>query len=99
MYYESGGKPDVVSKSGAVGLMQIMAKDTSSVMPYLFVNRPMSSELKNPAFNILWGVDYLATLYHHWGESWREALHHYGPIGIGYDYADFVLNLYAQSKR
>lgn len=99
VFYESGGKPEVVSRSGAVGLTQVMASDTASVMPHLFRNRPTSAELKNPEFNIRWGVHYLATLYHRWGETWREALYHYGPIGLGYDYADFVLSLWKQSKN
>ncbi len=99
MFYESGGKSDVISRSGAVGLMQVMSRDTSSVMPHLFKNRPTSAELKNPEFNIRWGVHYLAILYHYWGENWREALYHYGPIDVGYSYSDFVLNLYAQSKN
>jgi len=92
---ESGGQPEVISSSGAVGLMQVMPRDGISasfmcINGPCFANRPTIEELKDPAFNIDFGVRYLSGLVEKWGDI-REALYHYGPMDVGYSYADKVL--------
>lgn len=98
IYVESFGREWVVSKSGACGLMQIMARDSSQVRPWLFRDRPTCDELKDPEFNVGWGVQYLATLYHIYDNDWREALMHYGPLYRGYEYADQVIALWHEDE-
>lgn len=63
---ESGGNPTVVSKSGAVGLMQLKAS-TSGHDVYRHMGwsgEPSTSELKNPERNISMGTAYLSILEH-----------------------------------
>jgi hypothetical protein len=98
MLQESGGNPQSYSHSGAVGLMQIMARDGIAAgfmckgRP-CFSDRPSMAELYNPEFNIQYGARMLAGLYRSRG-SWREALFAYGPMDMGYRYADLVLSIY-----
>jgi soluble lytic murein transglycosylase-like protein len=92
---ESGGDPLAFSVSGAVGLMQVMPRDGLAASFYCngkscFQSRPSIQELSNPQFNIEYGTGMLKNLFTQFG-SWREALHAYGPIDVGYDYADRVL--------
>jgi soluble lytic murein transglycosylase-like protein len=92
---ESGGDPLAFSTSGAVGLMQVMPRDGLAASFYCngkscFQSRPSIQELSNPQFNIEYGTGMLKNLFTQFG-SWREALHAYGPIDVGYDYADRVL--------
>lgn len=99
MMQESGGNPEAYSHSGAVGLMQIMPRDgiASSFMCIngpCFTNRPSISELKNPGFNIEYGTRMLAGLKERYGNI-RDALKFYGPMDVGYYYADKVLNIYS----
>jgi Soluble lytic murein transglycosylase and related regulatory proteins (some contain LysM/invasin domains) len=63
---ESGGNPNLVSKSNAVGLMQLKAS-TSGREVYRYMGwsgQPSSSELKNPERNISMGAAYLSILAH-----------------------------------
>jgi soluble lytic murein transglycosylase-like protein len=95
---ESGGDPDAYSSSGAVGLMQVMPRDgiaSEFICPNgpCFANRPTIEELKDPTFNITYGSQMLAGLYAKHG-SYRDALFHYGPINVGYYYADLVLKIW-----
>jgi soluble lytic murein transglycosylase-like protein len=95
---ESGGAPDAYSSSGAVGLMQVMprdgiAADFMCANGPCFANRPTIAELEDPAFNIQYGSGYLASLVQKHGTI-REALFKYGPIDVGYYYADLVLKIY-----
>ena len=95
---ESGGNPAAYSQSGAVGLMQVMPKDgiAASFMCVggpCFANRPSSSELKDPRFNISYGTKMLAGLVGRSGNL-REGLKSYGPMDVGYYYADKVMGLY-----
>ncbi|HGL6365513.1 TPA: membrane-bound lytic murein transglycosylase EmtA [Citrobacter koseri] len=63
---ESGGNPTVVSKSGAVGLMQLKAS-TSGRDVYRHMGwsgEPSTSELKKPERNISMGTAYLSILEH-----------------------------------
>ena len=95
---ESGGKPAVLSHSGAVGLMQVMPRDGVAtefmcVNGPCFTNRPSIAELKDPAFTVNYGSGMLANLFAKHG-SYREALFRYGPIDMGYVYADKVLTIW-----
>lgn len=63
---ESGGNPYLVSKSNAVGLMQLKAS-TSGREVYRHMGwsgEPTTSELKNPERNISMGTAYLSILEH-----------------------------------
>jgi soluble lytic murein transglycosylase-like protein len=98
MLQESGGASDVISSSGAVGLMQVMprdgiAADFMCINGPCFASRPTTEELLDPAYNIQFGSRMLAGLVSKHG-SYREALFRYGPIDIGYYYADLVLNIW-----
>lgn len=94
---ESGGDALAFSSCGAVGLMQVMPRDglaasfTCNGQP-CFATRPSMAELFNPQFNIEYGTGLLKSLYKRNGD-WREALFSYGPIDLGYDYADRVLSI------
>lgn len=63
---ESGGNPTLVSKSNAVGLMQIKASTAGrDVYRHLgWGGKPSTSELKDPARNISIGTAYLSILEH-----------------------------------
>jgi len=98
MLQESGGNPDAYSRSGAVGLMQVMPRDGKAaefmcVNGPCFANRPSTQELFDPQFNIEYGVRMLAGLIQRKGDV-REALKSYGPMDVGYSYADKVLTIY-----
>ncbi len=100
MLVESGGQPEVISHSGAVGLMQVMPRDGIAstfqcVNGPCFANRPTIEELKNPEFNLEYGVAMLAGLINRYGNT-RDALKAYGPGDVGYWYADKVLGIYAE---
>ena len=95
---ESAGNLDAYSSSGAVGLMQVMPRDGISasfqcgVNP-CFSNRPGMQELFDPEFNIAFGTKFLASLINR-KENTRDALKAYGPMDVGYGYADKVLSIY-----
>ena len=95
---ESGGQANAYSASGAVGLMQIMPHD-GIAQNFLcngkpcFRNRPSIQELYDPSFNIAYGSRMLANLIKKYGDQ-REALYHYGPIDVGYRYADSIISIY-----
>jgi hypothetical protein len=98
IWQESGGNPSAYSKSGAVGLMQVMPRDGIAasfqcINGPCFVNRPTIGELEKPNFNIKFGTGLIAGLLNKHG-SLREALKFYGPMNVGYYYADKVLNIY-----
>ena len=98
MLQESGGSAEVVSWSGAVGLMQVMPRDGIAASficgsQPCFASRPSIDELLEPTFNIEYGARMLAGLISKKG-SLREALYAYGPYDVGYRYADIVLDIY-----
>ena len=98
IWQESGGNPTAYSKSGAVGLMQIMPRDGIAasfqcINGPCFVNRPSIVELQKPNFNIKFGTGMLAGLLNKYGNM-REALKYYGPMDVGYYYADKVLSIF-----
>ena len=92
---ESGGDAQAYSSSGAVGLMQVMPRDGLAAgficngIP-CFQSRPSMQELFDPDFNIEYGSRMLNGLINKYG-NWREALRFYGPMDVGYEYADLVL--------
>lgn len=98
MLQESGGDPQIISSSGAVGLMQIMPRDGIASSFYCgaiacFTNRPTIEDLSEPEFNVDFGSRMLSDLIYKEG-SIRQALFRYGPFDTGYGYADTVLSLY-----
>jgi len=97
MLVESGGDPLAYSKSGAVGLLQVMPRDGLAAgfqCPNgpCFASRPTVQELQDPELNLVYGTRMLAALHDQTG-SWREALMAYGPMDVGYIYADTVLSM------
>jgi soluble lytic murein transglycosylase-like protein len=98
VFVESAGNPNAVSRSGACGLMQVMARDTTAQYGRMFADRPTCAELKDPERNISWAVHYLAVLYERNGHDWRQALYRYGPVDRGYTYADLVLARWQAAK-
>lgn len=98
MLQESGGNELSYSSSGAVGLLQVMPRDGLAaefmcINGPCFASRPTIEELEDPQFNINYGSQMLADLYASHG-SFREALFRYGPMNIGYHYADLVLKIW-----
>ena len=98
MLQESGGKPLAYSKSGAVGLMQVMPRDGKAasfmcINGPCFASRPTIAELEDPEFNVEYGTRMLSGLQNRLG-SIRDALKSYGPMDVGYYYADIVLSIY-----
>ena len=102
MLQESGGNPRAYSRSGAVGLLQVMPRD-GRAGEYMCANgpcfegRPLRKELEDPAYNLKYGVKMLKRLKEREG-NWREALAAYGPGDAGYSYADKVLRIYKSYK-
>ncbi len=97
MLQESGGQPDAYSKSGAVGLLQVMPRDGKAISfncpgGPCFASRPTMQELFDPNFNISYGTQLLASLIQKYGDI-REALKAYGPMDVGYYYADLVIGI------
>lgn len=98
IWIESGGNPLAYSHSGAVGLMQVMPRDGLAsqfqcINGPCFANRPTIEELQNPRFNINYGSKMLSSLVKKHG-NYRDALKAYGPMKVGYAYADKVLSIY-----
>ncbi|MGW8226618.1 MAG: transglycosylase SLT domain-containing protein [Anaerolineales bacterium] len=103
IWQESGGDPSAYSKSGAVGLMQVMprdgiAADFQCVNGPCFTTRPTIDELQKPNFNIKYGTGMIAGLLNKYGDT-REALKYYGPMNVGYYYADKVLSIYQSNSN
>ena len=100
---ESAGDPLAYSHSGAVGLMQVMPRDgiASNFICKngpCFTDRPPIEDLQKPDFNIAYGSNMLSNLLSRHG-SVREALKSYGPMDVGYEYSDIVINLYNSYKN
>ncbi|MFZ6026735.1 MAG: lytic transglycosylase domain-containing protein [Chloroflexota bacterium] len=98
IWLESGGNAVAYSKSGAVGLMQVMPRDGLAakfqcVNGPCFADRPTIEELQDPSFNVAYGTKFLSGLNHSKGNL-RDALKAYGPMNVGYSYADKVLGIY-----
>ncbi len=100
---ESGGDPQAYSRSGAVGLMQVMPRDGIAAAFQCkngpcFSNRPTMEELFDPEFNIRYGTRLLASYLQRYSDL-RQALKAYGPMNAGYSYADKVLQVYRQHEE
>lgn len=98
MLQESGGNPWAYSSSGAVGLMQVMPRDGIAATFMCaagpcFADRPSTDELYDPAYNVSYGAGMLGGLISRYGSA-REALRAYGPMDVGYYYADTVLGIF-----
>jgi soluble lytic murein transglycosylase-like protein len=103
IWQESGGNPGAYSHSGAVGLMQIMASDgiAASFMCVngpCFKDRPTIQQLEDPEFNVAFGTRMLGRLVRKYGNL-RDALKAYGPMDVGYYYAEKVLGIYQSYKN
>lgn len=99
---ESGGDPSAISKNGAAGLMQIMPGDGKAmafecISGPCFSDRPSTKLLLNPEYNISYGIEMIAGLLATNGNL-RDALQAYGPIKVGYAYADQVISLMEHYK-
>lgn len=102
IWYESGGNPDAISRSGAVGLMQVMPRDGLAasfqcINGPCFASRPTTAELLDPEYNIQYGTRLLASLYSRY-QDMRLALRAYGPMDVGFGYADKLLAIYEQYR-
>ena len=102
MLQESAGKSDAYSKSGAVGLLQVMPRDglAASFMCIngpCFADRPSMAELYDPETNVSYGANMLSGLNRRYGNI-RDALKAYGPKDVGYYYADIVLGIFNSHK-
>jgi soluble lytic murein transglycosylase-like protein len=98
MLQESGGQPLAYSHSGAVGLMQVMPRDGIAEKFICkngpcFTSRPTIAELQDPEYNVAYGVKMLSGLVTRFG-NFRDGLKSYGPMDVGYSYADKVLAIY-----
>lgn len=98
MLQESGGDASAYSASGAVGLLQVMprdgiAADFECINGPCFASRPTIDELLEPEYNVEFGSRMLGGLIDRLGSE-REALKAYGPMDVGYSYADRVLAIY-----
>jgi len=99
IWQESDGNPGAYSHSGAVGLMQVMPRDGIATefmckKGPCFEDRPTTFELQDPEYNIKYGTQLLSQLVVEQNGDYREALRAYGPMDVGYDFADAVLSLY-----
>ena len=97
MLQESAGQPDAYSKSGAVGLMQVMPRDGKAASFICkngpcFTDRPTMNELFDPEYNVAYATQMLADLIARHGDV-RDALRAYGPMDVGYYYADLVIGI------
>ena len=72
IYQESKGNPNAISKTGAIGLMQIMPDTALKVCGYT------SDLLFNPYYNIYCGTKYLAELYKKTRDYAYTAAKYYG---------------------
>jgi len=104
IWHESGGNAKAYSKSGAVGLMQVMPRDGLAAgfmckdKP-CFEDRPSIRELEDPDFNIQYGTRLLARLARHNRGNLRDALKDYGPMDVNYRYADTILGLFHSYRK
>ncbi|NTU75976.1 MAG: lytic transglycosylase domain-containing protein, partial [Anaerolineaceae bacterium] len=79
------------------GLMQVMPRDGIAANFMCangpcFASRPSIQELYDPEFNISYGARMLAGLINKRG-SIRDGLQAYGPMDVGYYYADLVIKI------
>lgn len=76
MLYESGGQSGAISSMGAVGLMQVMPKETG------FPSRPTRQQLRNTTTNVEWGCKILAGCIARHGNIYTALACYYGFGGV-----------------
>ena len=74
---ESSFNPGTISHAGAIGLMQIMPNTAKSMVK----TKNIKKKLKNPSFNIKYGIKYLEKLLHRFDGDYVKAIAAYnaGP--------------------
>jgi hypothetical protein len=82
--------------------MQVMPRDGIAatfqcINGPCFSSRPTIAELEKPNFNIKYGTGMIAGLIKKYGNL-RDALKFYGPMNVGYYYADKVLSIYQSNS-
>jgi soluble lytic murein transglycosylase-like protein len=94
---ESDGNPNVVAKSGAVGLCQVMAYEAGPV----FNDRPTVAQLTDPATNLHWGCSIMAYYLKKQGNV-HDALYYYSGgkywNGVG-NYEKIYWNRFLQKRK
>ena len=89
IWVESKGDPNAVSSAFATGLIQVVSRDNQSLcglnkQTRCFTSRPSTQELKNPEFNLDYGVGLLEGYIAQEG-SLREGMgRYYGCKVCGY---------------
>lgn len=87
IHVESGGNPQAISKFGAVGLMQVMPRDSKyfeadPAMGKQFARRPTTVELLDPKFNVEYGCKFLRSLLSRYSDDpWRAVAAYYAGPG------------------
>ena len=81
---ESSGRPKVVSKAGAVGLMQLMPATAEMIAGDLDEPPPTKESLMDPVLNIRYGTYYLSLLMKQFGSGEEVILAAYnaGPTCV-----------------
>lgn len=99
MLQESGGNPDAYSRSGAVGLIQVMPRDglAGRHRCRCFGNRPTMAELYDPAFNLEYGTGMLRNLIDKYGGVRGGLIYYHGQPG-GTAYANKVMAHYERYR-
>jgi soluble lytic murein transglycosylase len=81
---ESSGRPEAVSSSGALGLMQLMLPTAEEVAKELGLGSPSRDDVLDPDLNVRLGVYYLSKLRQRFDDE-RElviAAYHAGPTRV-----------------
>lgn len=80
---ESSFRPEVISKAGAIGLMQVLPRTAQEVARRYGIPYHSAHDLKNPETNLRIGVAYLAYLRRRFGHSYHYlAAYNLGPSAL-----------------
>lgn len=81
---ESHYRPDINSKAGAVGLMQVMPFTARDLARRLSISSPDINALKNPAINIKLGIRYMEDVFERFSNNMVCAVASYnaGPTAV-----------------
>jgi hypothetical protein len=91
---ESKGDPNTPSWKNAIGVMQVMPKETG----WLFRDRPTADELRDPEVNIKWGNKILSDCFATYSTQ-IDAIQCYYGFGEGYGYAETVIPIYEEKSN
>lgn len=94
MQVESKGDQNTPSEKNAIGVMQVMPKETG----WYFRDRPTADELRDPEVNIKWGNKILSDCFDKFGSLLDSVQCYYG-FGEGYDYAYTVIPIYEEKSN